>query len=147
MYVYVLFMYCIFYSVRGHHGKTVWLNGPPSINMFEIKYRIVLVKTCDKTHDKSWSGPIFIHWVIALVYCIPWVPRSEILWGKKAIYCWYCFINHCGFFIYHLPLCISILEWIRCFLEMAIQWKCSLYRYMHFPIPGLQRLFYCACIW
>ena len=73
--MYVLFMYCIFYSVRGHHGRTVWLNGPPSMNMFEIKYRnkknnavVDLVKTCDKTHEKSWSGPFCIHWVMYIAF-------------------------------------------------------------------------------
>ena len=35
--IYVLFFVCIFYSVTWHHGRTVWLNGSPSINIFEIK--------------------------------------------------------------------------------------------------------------
>ena len=36
VYIYVIFV-CIFYSVTGHHGRTVWLNDPPCINIFEIK--------------------------------------------------------------------------------------------------------------
>ena len=36
VYIYVIFV-CIFYSVTGHHGRTVLLNGPPCINIFEIK--------------------------------------------------------------------------------------------------------------
>ena len=38
IYMYIChFFVCIFYSVTGHHGRTVWLNGPPCINMFEKK--------------------------------------------------------------------------------------------------------------
>ena len=48
VYLYMIYIYvciyvsfvCIFYSVTGHHGKTVWLNGPPCINIFEIKKNI-----------------------------------------------------------------------------------------------------------
>ena len=36
IYMNVIFV-CIFYSVTGHHGRTVWLNGPPCINIFEKK--------------------------------------------------------------------------------------------------------------
>ena len=36
VYICVIFV-CTFYSVTGHHGRTVWLNGPPCINTFEIK--------------------------------------------------------------------------------------------------------------
>ena len=35
--IYVLHVYCVFYSVTGHHGRTACLNGPPCINIFEIK--------------------------------------------------------------------------------------------------------------
>ena len=37
IYIYMSLFVCIFYSVAGHHGRTVWLNGPPCINIFEIK--------------------------------------------------------------------------------------------------------------
>ena len=37
VYVYVLFIYCIFYSVTRHNGRTVWLNGPLCINIFEME--------------------------------------------------------------------------------------------------------------
>ena len=36
VYTCVIFV-CIFYSVTGQHGRTVWLNGSPCLNMFEIK--------------------------------------------------------------------------------------------------------------
>ena len=38
LYICVIFV-CISYSIRRHHGRTVWLNGPPCINIFEIKIK------------------------------------------------------------------------------------------------------------
>ena len=37
--IYVSFFVCIFYSVTGHHGRTVWLNGPPCMNILEMKIK------------------------------------------------------------------------------------------------------------
>ena len=34
--IYVSLFVCIFYSETGHLERTVWLNGPPCMNMFEI---------------------------------------------------------------------------------------------------------------
>ena len=36
VYICVIFI-CIFYFVTGHHGRSVWLNGPPCIIIFQIK--------------------------------------------------------------------------------------------------------------
>ena len=33
---------CIFSSVTAHYGRAVWLNGPPSINIFEMKQIIII---------------------------------------------------------------------------------------------------------
>ena len=42
IYMNVIFV-CIFYSVTGHHGRTVWLNGPPCINILKKKKKMWVI--------------------------------------------------------------------------------------------------------
>ena len=64
IYMNVIFV-CIFYSVTGHHGRTVWLNGPPCINIFENKNK-------NEVHIRRRT--------CALTFAVT-IPRVQ--WGNK----------------------------------------------------------------
>ena len=58
--IYIIYIYmcvcacvcvrCIFYSVTGHHGRTVWMSGPPCINIFEIKNNVLRLSQQYRQH-------------------------------------------------------------------------------------------------
>ena len=73
IYMNVIFV-CIFYSVTGHHGRTVWLNGPPCINIFEIN------KIKDIKH-RMW---IYCKLILIRVVCL-WISWNEIIYIYRFV--------------------------------------------------------------
>ena len=65
MCVYMCHFFVYIFSVTEHHGRTVWLNGPPCINIFVIKYKCheisaQLIGSCvdNKEYVLGWRGLI-----------------------------------------------------------------------------------------
>ena len=77
------FIVCIFYSVTGHHGRTVWLNGPPCIDIFEMK-----INKINNKRPVGLYSPLLIQIIQYCNKCLHvdasktgWTPNKKVIKG------------------------------------------------------------------